>query len=120
MTKKKAYVVNHTKKIITIDDTVNQTIADKEDILYYAQAGYIKKHKSQVRARQAKQRAIDNGILTAQQIRDALANDQDALAMFEEKCKNGFFSGVKFYREWLGNHPKKRSKLSAPKDEMDK
>ena len=119
MARKKSYVVSHAKKIVTIDDTVTMTVADQKDLDFYAKAGYIVKHKSQVRARQAKQRAIESGILTAQQIRIALANDQIALDMFDAKCKDGFFSGVKFYKQWLSlqatDKPEEEKTTDKPK-----
>lgn len=67
-TKKKYYKLSErtlksgvVKKYITIDDSVIPTQQDKNDLKYYLEVGYIIRHKSQERAKNAKKRAEETG-----------------------------------------------------------
>lgn len=67
-TKKKYYKLSErtlksgkTKKYITIDDSVIPTQADKNDIEMYIKCGYEIRHKSQERAKRARERAEQTG-----------------------------------------------------------
>lgn len=67
-TKKKYYKLSErtlksgkTKKYITIDDSVTPTQADKNDLEMYIKCGYEIRHKSQERAKNARERAKQTG-----------------------------------------------------------
>ncbi len=67
-TKKKYYKISQreTKKqgikhYIIIDDDVKPTAADLKDIKTYIECGYEIKHKSQARAKKARERALKTG-----------------------------------------------------------
>lgn len=101
----KAYTVKPDKKVIIIDDSVKATAADDKDIAMYVAAGYIIRHKSPKRAKAAAKRADS---LTDAAIKEALKNDKEALAEYEEIKKQqgkggGFFAARKWYKE---NHQK--------------
>jgi hypothetical protein len=49
------------KRIITIDDSVTPTDIDKADVKMYIESGYQIAHKSQARAKAAKERAEKTG-----------------------------------------------------------
>lgn len=96
-----AYRVDAAKKIITIDDSVKATAADDKDIAMYVAAGYVIKHKSQKRAKQAAERADS---LTDKAIKEALKDDKKALAEYEAIKKQqgkggGFFAAKKWYKD---------------------
>lgn len=96
-----AYKVDAAKKIITIDDSVKATAADDKDIAMYVAAGYVIKHKSQKRAKQAAERADS---LTDAAIKEALKEDKKALAEYESIKKQkgkggGFFAAKKWYKD---------------------
>lgn len=98
-----AYKVDPEKKTITIDDTVKATAAEEKDIDRYVAAGYIIKHKSQKRAKQAAERAAKD-TLTDEAIQKALANDEKGLKKYLEikggKGKGtGFFAAKKWYKD---------------------
>lgn len=98
-----AYKVDAEKKIITIDDTVKATAAEEKDIDRYVAAGYIIKHKSQKRAKQAAERAAKD-TLTDEAIKEALKADKEGLAKYEAikggKGKGtGFFAAKKWYKD---------------------
>ena len=78
-----AYKVDAAKKIVVIDDSVKATAAEEKDIDRYVMAGYIIKHKSQTRARQAAARAAKD-TLTDAAIQEALNNDQKGLEKYLE------------------------------------
>lgn len=97
----KAYTLTTSKsgeRFIVIDDSVKRTPAESEEIQMYVVAGYVIRHKSKARSEAAKGRS-DN--ITADQIRQELANDKPALQEFERIVKaSGFFSAKKFYKTW--------------------
>lgn len=98
-----AYKVDPEKKTITIDDTVKATAAEEKDIDRYVAAGYIIKHKSQKRAKQAAERAAKD-TLTDEAIQKELANDEKGLKKYLEikggKGKGtGFFAAKKWYKD---------------------
>lgn len=98
-----AYKVDAAKKIVVIDDSVKATAAEEKDIDRYVMAGYIIKHKSQTRARQAAARAAKD-TLTDAAIKEALKDDQKGLEKYLEikggKGKGtGFFAAKKWYKE---------------------
>ncbi len=109
--KKKAYTLNTDKKIITIDDTVKKTTADEQDILFYANAGYIIKHKSKARQKAAISRS---DATTLDQIITAMSGDKVALAKIDQiKADKGFFGVQKYYREWLAANSEKAAAESG-------
>ena len=96
-----AYKVDAAKKIITIDDSVKATAAEEKDIVMYVNAGYVIKHKSQKRAKQAAARADS---LTDAAIQAALKDDKKALEEYKKikatKGKGGgFFAAKKWYKD---------------------
>ena len=98
-----AYKVDAEKKIITIDDTVKATAAEEKDIDRYVAAGYIIKHKSQKRAKQAAARAKEDK-LTDKDILEALKADKEGLEKYKAikagKGKGtGFFAAKKWYKD---------------------
>ena len=98
-----AYKVDAAKKTITIDDSVKATAAEEKDIDRYVAAGYIIKHKSQKRAKQAAARAAEDK-LTDAAIQEALKNDAAGLKKYLEikggKGKGtGFFAAKKWYKD---------------------
>ena len=100
-----AYKVDAAKKTITIDDNVKATAAEEKDIDRYVAAGYIIKHKSQKRAKQAKDRAAKDKMKDAD-IQKALTDMGEAgkaildeyLAKKKDKDQ-GFFAAKKYYKE---------------------
>ena len=102
---KKAYSIDVTNKIITIDDTVKRKQSDTDDIQFYINAGYVIRHKSKARSEAAKGRSDS---ITADQIRKELASDKPALAQFETMLvAKGFFSAKKFYKNWKSEQAEK-------------
>ena len=98
-----AYKVDAEKKIITIDDTVKATAAEEKDIDRYVAAGYIIKHKSQKRAKQAAVRAAKD-TLTDEALKTAVKDDAEGLKKYETitagKGKGtGFFAAKKWYKD---------------------
>lgn len=98
-----AYKVDAAKKTITIDDSVKATAAEEKDMAMYVAAGYIIKHKSQKRAKQAKERAAKE-TLTDAAILEALKDDAKGLAKYKEIKEGkgegtGFFAARKWYKD---------------------
>lgn len=97
----KAYTVKPDKKIIIIDDSVKATAADDKDIAMYVAAGYIIKHKSIKRAKEAAKRADS---LTDAAIKEALKENKEALEKYvaikkQQGKGGGFFAAKKWYKE---------------------
>lgn len=102
---KKAYSIDVTNKIITIDDTVKRKQSDTDDIQFYINAGYVIRHKSKARSEAAKGRSDS---LTADQIRKELASDKPALTQFETLLvAKGFFSAKKYFKVWKSEQTEK-------------
>lgn len=106
MAKKAAYRLDTERKIITIDDTVNATAAEEKDIDRYVNAGYIIKHKSQTRSKQAASRAdgLKNDIIL-----EILKDKPEALKEYEDiktgkspKGK-GFFKAKSWFKDNFSN-----------------
>lgn len=96
---KKAYTVNSTKKVITIDDTVKQTKRDEDDIKLYISVGYTIRHKSKERVRIATERATKEN-LTDAKILEALKGDEDKLKEYKKiKAEGGFFKAKSWYNK---------------------
>ena len=98
-----AYKVDAVKKIVTIDDSVKATAAEEKDIDRYVAAGYIIKHKSQKRAKQAAERAAADS-LSNEEILAALKDNKEAtkqyMAIMKGKGKGtGFFAAKKWYKD---------------------
>ena len=98
-----AYKVDPAKKTVIIDDSVKATAAEEKDIDRYVAAGYIIKHKSQKRAKQAADRAAKD-TLTDAAIQEALKSDAAGLKKYLEikggKGKGtGFFAAKKWYKD---------------------
>ena len=111
MAKKQAYKIDRTKKTITIDTTVKQSINDEKEIAMYVSAGYVIKHKSLAKAKQAKERSDS---ITAADIRNELANDKEALKEFNRLMSNGgFFTARKYYNSYLEQQKPKRGRKTA-------
>lgn len=92
----KAYKLNSTNKVIIIDDK-NLSAADEQDIQRYVIAGYTIRHKSEKRAKKAKERAEKNN-LTDKDILEALKADKEAEKEYKEiKKAKGFFAARSWY-----------------------
>lgn len=103
-----AYRVDAERKIITLDDSVTPTIAEEKDITRYVNAGYIIKHKSKERAKQAAGRADGLKDVT---IKEALKDNAEALKEYEAiKKEGGFFKAKAWYKANYGGDKKKTTK----------
>lgn len=61
MAEKKYFKIDSNKKIITIDEKVVPSAAEKDVVQMYVNAGYTIRFKSQKRAAAARKRAKENG-----------------------------------------------------------
>lgn len=97
--KQTAYKINRDRKTITINDSVKQTAADKQDIMLYVAAGYEIRHKNMEKAKEAAKKA---DTITADKIRKLLDGDKEALEEFNRLNKvSGFFTARKFYNDYV-------------------
>lgn len=99
------YKVNTDRMTITIDDSVKPTKQDEKDIAMYLSAKYKIRHKSTLRATEAKERA--NG-LKKDEMLEKLAGDKAGLEKFNSffTCKGvgkGFFAARKWFAEYMAN-----------------
>lgn len=111
--KKPYYVIDDTKKIITLDMSVKPSAADEKFVgILIASGAYSVRQKSAEKAKQMKARA--KSLPSKEDIKKALAADKENLAKFEAICKvkdatesyngkNGFFAA----RSWYMNEVKK-------------
>lgn len=117
---KKYYTIDHKKKIITVDASVNPTKVEEKEVDIYTKNNYALRIKSQARAEKMKAKADG---LDADAIKKALENDEVALKKFDDiihgkktgitnaEGKVGFFAAKKWYlKEYLPAKEKKEKK----------
>lgn len=93
----KSYKINAKEKTITIDDSVKMNATEKQDLQMYVGAGYIIKHKSSAKSKNAKERAMKNNF-TDKQILEALKADKEAIEQYKaQKKEKGFFGAKSWY-----------------------
>ena len=104
-----AYKVDAERKIITLDDSVTPTALEEKDITRYVLAGYVIKHKSKERAKQAAKRA--DGLKDAT-IKEALKDNAEALKEYEAiKKEGGFFKAKAWYKANYNDKKKTAKKI---------
>lgn len=104
--KKKHYSVNTQTKVLIIDDSVKATKEDKEDIKLYLSAGYKLRHKV---TRKISEELKQKNSIKAEDIKKAMeGTDPEAYKQYQKiVSEHNFFSGKKYYLEWLDKQKSK-------------
>lgn len=101
----KAYRVDTSKKVITIDDSVKPNAKEKKDIQMYLEAGYKLRHKSVLKSNQAKERAKSQ--ITNEAIIKELAKDEASATKYLELVKEAQKNKTKLGAEAIKDLAKK-------------